>query len=495
MYVKRLRSHSHSPHSHGGCGMWMRRMGYSVKYFSLKRSEKGRTMGGVRTRVSWALALMLTLYPGTASFGLGEETIPTQTPEAIESSVAANSEDAGRDQLASDGADSTAGDVATGTNVEDTEAEASEKDVTQEAAQDVAAEASQDTATEVVVAVSFTGPNSPWARVADIALSRGANAWDATELALERSGMTYQTGSEGAADVLVSLARDDTSTPCVMDLTSGSGWRLYVNGSYYSGSASTCELTSGDEIEWRYEAGTITVGVSVIGPGGTGLAYWISPTEVTVAANQSAWDASHLAFEQVGYTDGRLLSYSVSQDGSVELESLASLGSNGVTGEAWHVFVNGVPCEQNVAFMQLRAGDSICWYYVGNGTNGLPTFAKKTGAASQSPQTSVRLEGEVAQTQIWSDGEDENTSLADVLNATSGVSVSGSTGSRTLWTVKNPLSSSLDTLTAQSAWSHSLSRLLDEHLKSGRGGRATMGLDGGLYYLDDFGALVKLELS
>ncbi len=452
-------------------------------------------MGGVRTRVSWALALMLTLYPGATSFGLGEETIPAQAPETIESGVVANSEDASRDQLLSDGADSMTGDVTTGANAEDTDTGAASKDVSQDDARDDDADASQDAAAEVVVAVSFTGPNSAWARVADIVLSQGDNAWDATELALERSGMTYQTGSDGAEDVLVSLARDDTSTPSAMDLTSGSGWRLYVNGSYYNGSASTYELTSGDEIEWRYEAGTITVGVSVIGPGGTGLAYWISPTEVTVAANQSAWDASRLAFEQGGYTNGRLLSYSISQDGSVELESLASLGSNGVTGEAWHVFINGVPCEQNVAFAQLRAGDNICWYYVGNGTNGLPTFAEKTGAASQSPQTSVHLEGEVAQTQMWSDGEDESISLADVLNAASGVSVSGSTGSRTLWTVKNPLSSSLDSVSTQSAWSHSLSHLLDEHLKDGRGGRATMGLDGGLYYLDDFGALVKLELS
>ncbi|MBR3157656.1 MAG: DUF4430 domain-containing protein [Atopobiaceae bacterium] len=343
-----------------------------------------------------------------------------------------------------------------------------------------------------VVSVVFVGPDYEWARVSGIELEDGATAWDASEVALERSGMAYETGTEVADDVLVSLARSEEGEVYGSDPSLGSGWHLYVNGEHYEGSASTYVLEDGDELAWHYELGTITVSVSVVGPGGTGEAYWIAPTNVNVAATQSAWDASHVVFEQNGFGDGRLLSYRVAEDGTVELDSLASLGSNGVTGESWRVYVNGVECEDNVAQLQLHAGDSICWYYAGNGTSELPTFAERTGAASQSPATLVHIEGAVAQE--WEQDVEEDGSLGDVLAAATGVGVSGGDGVRSI-VASRPLQSALPGMAGNDAWSGSLSHLLDDKLYTGQGGRAAWGVDGSLYYFSGLGSVVKLTAS
>ncbi len=343
-----------------------------------------------------------------------------------------------------------------------------------------------------VVSVVFVGPDYEWARVSGIELEEGATAWDATEVALERSGMAYETGTEVADDVLVSLARSEGGESYGSDLSLGSGWRLYVNGEFYAGSASTRALEDGDEVTWHYEVGTITVSVSVVGPGGTSQAYWIAPTNVDVAATQSAWDASHAVFEQNGYGDGRLLSYSVADDGAVELDSLASLGSNGVTGESWRVYVNGIECEENVAQLRLHAGDSICWYYAGNGTSELPTFAERTGAASQSPATMVRIDGAVAQE--WEQEVEDDESLREVLEAATGVGVSGQDGVRSI-TATRTLTNALPKAIGKGTWSSSLSHLLDDKLYTGQGGRAAWGADGSLYYFSNLGSVVKLTAS
>lgn len=347
---------------------------------------------------------------------------------------------------------------------------------------------------QITVSVCFMGLDSEWVRVADMVLDEGADAWDASEAALESSGLPYETGSAGSDDVLVSLAPSYADEALVADMTSGSGWHLFVNGERYGGSASTYVLEDGDEVMWRYEVGSIQVSVSVVGPGGTGQAYWIAPTSVEVLSTQSAWDASHQVFEQNGYGDGRLLSYSVSDNGDVQLEALASLGSNGVTGESWQVYVNGALAYENVAHIALHAGDSICWYYAGNGTNVLPYFAEKTGAGSQSPQAMVHLEGEVSQ--AWSQGfssPTSNSSLADILDASIGLTVRGQNGIRSLETVR-ALPDALTTTVVGMEQDGGLSGLLTSKLRGGQGGRAAFGADGALYYLDDLGSLVKLEL-
>lgn len=490
----------------------------------------------IRCRLAaWMLALMLTCLcmsrtaQGMESYAsAGSSVTASELPQTGE--MADGSEDANGSAGVSDAA--VDDDVAPSTDAEDpgTTADAGEGDDAQDAGDD-AQDASEDggeadseetdakgneskddaaedddakdskakdgkskNAQPIAASVCFVGLDAEWARVADIELDEGADAWDATAAALKLCGLPFEAGSAGSDDVLVSLAPSYADEALVADMTSGSGWHLFVNGERYGGSASTYILEDGDEVTWRYEVGSIEVSVSVVGPGGTGQAYWIAPTSVEVLSTQSVWDVSHQVFEQNGYGDGRLLSYSVSDNGDVQLEALASLGSNGVTGESWQVFVNGVPAYENVAHISLHAGDSICWYYAGNGTNGLPAFAEKTGAGSQSPQTMVHLEGDVSQ--AWSQGfacSDSAACLGEILDASIGLTVHGQKGAHSL-EIARSLPDALTTTVVGMERDGSLSQLLSSKLSGGQGGRAAFGVDGALYYLDDLGSLVKLEL-
>ena len=345
----------------------------------------------------------------------------------------------------------------------------------------------------VDVTVVFSGPDGEWER-SDLSIEEDSTAWEASLIALSESSLVYETGSSTADDVIVSLARSYDEVPCTLDTITGSAWHLYLNGERYKGSASTLNVGDGNVLEWRFDVGTVVVSVSVVGPGGTGLDYWIAPTSVEVEATQSAWDTSRIVFEQNGYVDGRLLSYTVGEDGSVELDSLASLGASGITGETWQVFINGVRPEENVALTGLRSGDSICWYYAGNGENELPTFVAKTGAASQSPAAMVRLDGNVSQ--AWTRKADDAAALVSRINASTGVAVSGAEGTWSIAAVKQqPFAGTVAFEGGSNRWNTSLAHLMDAKLGTGQGGRAAFGSDGGLYYLDDLGAVVKLELT
>lgn len=346
---------------------------------------------------------------------------------------------------------------------------------------------------KVTVATRFVGPDGEWAYVPSISLEKGATAWDATAKGLVESGMTFHTGlSSSNQDALVSLTSPVDGSVCAMDDATGSGWRLYINGDRYQGSASSLVLEDADEVEWRYEIGTIVVSVSVVGPGGTDESYWIAPTNVTIQATQTGWDASLVVFEQNGYDVGRLLSFASGDDGSVQLESLAALGANGVTGQAWQVFVNGAVPESDIAHVQLHAGDSICWYYAGAGVAELPDFATRTGAASQSPATAVHIEGTV--TQAWSKDANADTDLMATLQSASGITVSGSGRFSSVCPATDRLSDQVTQVPSQDAWEQSLVHYMDVRLNTGVGGTAAEGADGSLYYLDGKGSLVKLEV-
>ncbi len=354
---------------------------------------------------------------------------------------------------------------------------------------------------KITATVVFVGPEGEWGRVSDLAVGAKANGWDATLEALKQSGMPYKVDSTSGAGVITSLAKSDGSDPCELDVSTGSAWHLYINGEKYEDAAATYTVKQGDELEWHFDVGTIVVSVSVVGPGGTGTDYWISPTEVEIAATGSAWDASLIVFEQNGYIDGRLLSYTVADDGSVQLESLASLGENGLTGERWQVFVNGVLPEENIALLPLHAGDSICWYYAGNGEASLPSFAEKTGAASQNPAANFWIEGVV--TQAWSRNVNAKAQPANRLSLVSDVFVLGGKGSWSLTASPSTLSDSLTLMnrasltanTGSTRWQGSLARLMDGKVLHGDGGQATLSADGSLYYLDTSGSVVKLELE
>ena len=412
---------------------------------------------------------------GSAATGEGTTEEAQATPESNEG--AASSSESSAD------AGSTAADAASSTDESQKTGQPSQTN-------------SAKRVVEVTVDVAFVGPDEEWARVSGISLAEGSDAWDATLYGLAQSGLDYETGSYVSSDVLVSLTRGGDQY-LASDASSGSGWHLYVNGEHYQGSASTYALRDGDQVEWRYEYATVNVTVSVIGPGGTGLDYWIAPTSVEVPSVQSGWDASVAVFEQNGYGSGRLLSYTVEDDGSVVMESLASLGSNGITGESWQVFVNGRVPEEDIAHVQIHEGDSICWYYAGNGVSSLPTFAEKTGAASQNPAARVFIDGVISQAWVHAMGREIGSqSLSSRLGVASGVVVTGtgSSGLSSYALTRLGLHDSLDSVSEVRPWRKSLSYTLSTKVNTGQGGRATIGGDGSLYYLDGQDSLVKLEV-
>ena len=368
------------------------------------------------------------------------------------------------------------------------DAEADEKDDAQKEEEKKAAEAEKK---KISTTVRFVGTDGLWAEVASLSLDEGSSAWDATRLALTNSGLAYKTGTTSAPDVLVSVTRLTDGMTQQLDPTTGSGWHLYLNGDRYLGSSSSLKLADGAQLEWRYEVGTFMVSVSVVGPGGTGASYWIVPTSVRMAANQTAWDASLEVFAQNGYGQGRLLSFTTADDGSVSLESLAALGENGITGEAWRLFVNGSMPTEDAAHIMLHAGDSICWYYAGRGEFELPPFVAESGGAAQNPATSVQIEGLVAQGSV--DSQPSVNQAFAVIDRACGVSAVGSEvpflvdeGKRLI----DPLWQVAD----DTGWHTSLSYALNTKLSSGEGAGSVLGLDDSLYYVGTNGALVKLEL-
>ncbi len=355
------------------------------------------------------------------------------------------------------------------------------------------AEEQPPAASTVTVSVSFVGlDKEEWDRVDGLALPLGATAWEATTAALVRSHLYYTTDLPSSRQALVSLMRNLEDDPLAFDPATGSGWHLYVNGNRYRGRATEKELADGDDVSWRYEVGTFVVSVSVVGPGGTGASYWIEPTPVRISYGQNAWDASLKVLEKNGYKKGRLLSYSLDDDGSVTLQSLAALGENGITGESWGAFLNGSP-EEDIAHVSLEDGDSICWYYAGNGEQSLPAFVVSSGAASQSPASQVRIEGTVVP--LWSRSVVRDDGSLAWLGNESGLRLSGGDTLAELLTSEVILPHNLPAIASRGVWQKSLARVLDDIAYLGEGGLASSSRDGGICYLDGDGEVVKLGVS
>lgn len=341
------------------------------------------------------------------------------------------------------------------------------------------------------VSVRFASGGQTWAAVDNLVLAGGSSAWDATRNALTQTGLAYRTGAESTQDVIVALTNKEGTTLSA-DFTSGSGWHLYRNGKHCQGSSSTIKLKDGDAMEWRYEVGALKVMVAVVGPGGTGDSYWIPPTSVRVDVNATAWDASDEVFVTNGFEGANLISYTTGPNGEVWLDSLAALGENGITGESWQLFVNGELCSTDAAHKELRAGDSICWYYSGRGVNTLPAFVAQSGAAAQDPATMVRIDGLVLES--WASPPMSDTGGYAAYNRVAGISVAGKdTVSALVWEgggLMDPLAQTL----ANDRWCRSLSYVMAGKLSEGEGVRCAAGLDGRMYYLSDRDSLVSLEV-
>lgn len=342
---------------------------------------------------------------------------------------------------------------------------------------------------KIRVSVRFVGDDGEWASVKRMSLTEDSSAWDATRTALTQAGLAYRTGTESTQDVIVSLTSEGGTT-LSSDFSLGSSWRLHLNGERCQGSSSTVVLSEGDVVEWRYEVGAIMVTVAVVGPGGTGDSYWIPPTSVRMNASKSVWDASLTVFSNNGYEGKNLISYTTGPSGEVWLDSLSALGENGITGELWQLFVNGVLSSVDAAHIALRAGDSICWYYSGRGVSELPSFATQTGAGTQNPATAVRIEGIVIQS--WESPVRTGMGAYATISRRAGLCVAGSdTATALVWEgngLMNPLSQTL----ANNRWRQSLASVMAGRLSTGEGIRSITGADGRIYYLSDQGSLVSL---
>ncbi|MDO4807704.1 MAG: hypothetical protein Q4A07_10695 [Coriobacteriales bacterium] len=341
---------------------------------------------------------------------------------------------------------------------------------------------------KIHVTVSFVGDET-WA-TEKLSLTEGSSAWDATRVALTSAGLAYRTGAESTQDVIVSLTNKDGST-LTSDSTLGSGWHLYLDGERCQGSSSTIELADGAEVEWRYEVGTIKVTVAVVGPGGTGDSYWIPPTSVRMRASETVWDASLKVFSKNGYSGKNLISYTTGPNGEIWLDSLAALGENGITGELWQLFVNGVLCSTDAAHAQIRSGDSICWYYSGHGVSSLPSFVAETGAGTQDPATTVSIDGLV--TQAWASVCPIGGGSYEAIDRARGLCVAGAGESAALVQDGGEVMSPLAQTLADARWRQSLSHVLSAKLATGEGVKSALALDDGLYYMSDKNVLVRLE--
>lgn len=342
----------------------------------------------------------------------------------------------------------------------------------------------------IVVSVSFVGPDDEeWDREDALVVPPETTAWQATTMALSQSSLFYNTWLPSSSNVIVSLTRDIEDEPLAFDPSTGSGWHLYLNDKHRRAPATELGLDDGDEVSWRYEVGTFYVTVSVVGPGGTGYSYWVHPTRRRVNYGDSVWDASLLVFHKKGYQEGRLLSYTTGDDGTVELQSLAALGENGITGEMWRPFVNGEPVD-DVAHAELHAGDSICWYYAGNGEQSLPDFVEKSGAASQSPASLVHIDGDIVQ--FWAKPVVRQDGTLTGLGYESGLRLSGDGTLAEMLSSDVALPGNLVDIASRGVWQKSLACVLDEVVFEGGSGRASQSRDGGVCYLDDTGEVHKL---
>lgn len=344
---------------------------------------------------------------------------------------------------------------------------------------------------KINVSVRFASGGETWAAVNKIELPEDSSAWDATRNALTQTGLAYRTGAESTQDVIVSLTNEQGITLSA-DFTSGSGWHLYRNDKRCQGSSSTIKLKDGDTVEWRYEVGALKVMVAVVGPGGTGDSYWIPPTSVRLNASATAWDASEEVFTTNKFEGANLISYTTGSNGEVWLDSLAALGENGITGESWQLFVNGELCTTDAAHVELKAGDSICWYYSGRGVSTLPAFVAQTGAAAQDPATTVRIDGLVLQS--WASSVVSEVGGYAAYNRAAGLSATGKDSAVALVWEGSGLMDPLSQTLANNSWRQSLSHVMAGKLSEGEGVQSVSGLDGRMYYFSDRDVLVSLEV-
>lgn len=345
--------------------------------------------------------------------------------------------------------------------------------------------------TTMNVSVRFVGLDGEWATFDELTLDKGANAWQATATALAQSTLFYQTGLYTSRDVLVSLSQSLDGEALSLDTSTGDGWHLYVNDVRCLEAADTIVLADGDVVEWRYEKRTIDVTVSVVGPGGTGDSFWITPQRVSLEASQGAWDAMLRVLKDQGYEEGRLFSYTTNEDGSVTLDSLAALGENGITGELWQGFLNGVP-EPNLTTVELRDGDAICWYYTGRGSIALPSFVAASGGG-QNPAATVWTAGTVRQ--VWEYPTVADDGILTELPRGSGLSLSGDARLTSLVQTSTKLISPLRRVAWLGAWGQSLSRVLNDVVNTGMGGQACLGANGHVYYISDAGTVINLMME
>lgn len=236
----------------------------------------------------------------------------------------------------------------------------------------------QVTASLTIVGVDADGNDQTWLASADYTLEAGATAADLSEQAFAQAGITADYDPDGSWGWALNTITSpfDPSRTLGYDADTGRYWQLFVNGQASDLGAGSVTLQAGDSVIWYYSAygaqapsERLSVMSSVIGVDAAGADQaWIGEASYEVAPGTTAADLveqmlgaaglEHQAFG-VGTAD-YYLSTIISPDGRV-------LGWDEATGKYWQLFVNGKASELGAGQVELKAGDSIVWYYSASG--------------------------------------------------------------------------------------------------------------------------------
>ena len=249
-----------------------------------------------------------------------------------------------------------------------------------------------------IIGVDAAGNAQAWAPEKAFDVKQGATAADATVAAFEAAGIEAKYDPDGAYGFyLGTITSPHDGRVLGWDEATGRYWQLFVNGEASSVGASSVDLSAGDVVTWAYSSygqgipeipESIEVKCGIVGVDAAGNAQaWAPEKAFDVKQGATAADATVAAFEAAGIEakydpDGAYGFYlgtiTSPHDGRV-------LGWDEATGRYWQLFVNGEASSVGASSVDLRAGDTVMWYYAADGAS-LPSEGGMTDPDAERPE-------------------------------------------------------------------------------------------------------------
>ena len=249
-----------------------------------------------------------------------------------------------------------------------------------------------------IIGVDAAGNAQAWAPEKAFDVKQGATAADATVAAFEAAGIEAKYDPDGAYGFcLETITSPYDGRVLGWDEATGRYWQLFVNGEASSVGASDIELSAGDVVVWAYSSygqgvpevsESIEVKCGIIGVDAAGNAQaWAPEKAFDVKQGATAADATVAAFEAAG------IEAKYDPDGAYGfyLETITSpydgrvLGWDEATGRYWQLFVNGEASSVGASSVNLRADDTVMWYYAADGAS-LPSEGDTTNPDAERPE-------------------------------------------------------------------------------------------------------------